>query len=310
MEEADVGLVSHETEKVECCLRDISTCMRDSFDNDCVTSHEDGIDNCSCQSCSDIFLAKSHLRIVRIKRCHALISHSEMNYPELQDKNIPESLLQLECNSNAGLEELKRTLTTGKGKNRKKVTFDDSARVSIESELKNFIKSHFLFNLTANDMSRLLWFEHRIETLNLNCRSTSTCQKPALLRDIDLLLSDLKKLKFFPLICNSYRTSLARLIQNRVWLFLSSDSGLPAINAAWIPSKTGNRTNLEGNINDSNNSKDSCDKQRRKQDIPQRGKKQRGSRKGGKAKRKDKEPAIEDVDKESGKMSFILILYL
>jgi len=83
MEEADVGLVSHETEKVECCLRDISTCMRDSFDNDCVTSHEDGIDNCSCQSCSDIFLAKSHLRIVRIKRCHALISHSEMNYPEL-----------------------------------------------------------------------------------------------------------------------------------------------------------------------------------------------------------------------------------
>ena len=307
--------MSHEAEKVECCLRDISTCMRDNFENDCVTSHEDGIDNRSCQSCSDIFLAKSRLRLLLIQRCHALISPNEVNYPELQD-NIPESLLNLERNSNAGLEELRRILTAGKGKKRKKVTFDDSAKVSIESELKSSIKSDFLFILTANDISRLLWIEHRIEAHNLNCRAASACQKSSLLKDIDLVLSDLKKLKFFPLICNSYRTSLARLIQNRVWLFLSSEAGLPAINAAWLPSKTENRPNLKGNT-DSENSKDSCDAQGTKQNIPPRDKKQKTSRKGSKVKRKAKEPAKVDVDRnekqlslrlESGKLPLILCL--
>ena len=304
MEEAEASLLSHETDKIEHCLHDISNCARAAFGDDRIlhgfSTLYDHADDCACIFCSDICLLKFRIQLLLIKRCYAFLSPKEMNNPELQDKCISDSLMKAERKANAALKMLRNVLKTGKGRKKKKVTFDDNIKVPIESELKNSIKIDALFNLKTDEICNLLWIGYRIEFHCLTCYSAQNGQKSTLLREIDVVLNDMKKLDFFPFISTNYRTSLAKLIQSRVGLYLSSEQGSSAINSVWLPSKAGKRWGAENSTRCSGNNKEPLDTHEANSNVTARCRKQRSSRKGNRQKKKAKEPEcdVENDDKE------------
>ena len=309
IEEAEASLVSDETEKTEHCLNEFESymgvfCGEDHVQNSLHTL-PDHKDECGCYLCCNGFFAKIRLKHLLIQRSHAIFSPNETNSKQLQDDFIHDSIMKVELKTNLELAKLRSLLTADKVKKRKKVTFDDNTNIPIESELENAIKADVVSNLTTDDICCLLSLEYRIEFHCLKCYATPSCQKSILLKEIDLFMNEIRSLVFFPLITTSYRVSLAKLIQSRVGLYLSSEQGLPVINFAWFPRKVVSNPNLGNSVERSEGKDGSLDALKTNQSVTGRGRKQRGSRKRSRQKKKAEEAdsVVESYDENNRQCS-------
>ena len=242
------------------------------------------------------------------RRACALLSSKNMNDQKLTDEAVSQAIAKALYKAKSAFDELRSSLEIAKEKRRKKVTFDDGTNISIESELRTMIKNDTVFSLSTGDISELLYFNDRIELHCLDCKGAQCSQKTTMLEKTDEVINDLRKRKIFPFITVNHGVMLAKLLQNRVQLYLSNEPGFEAISYSWLPTKV----ERSGTVNYSTCSENITTTRKTNQSGAARGRKQRTSRKGTRSKKKDEEPQIivEDTEKlQLGKMCIACYIY-
>ena len=313
IEEAEASLMSNEMDKMDECLHDVVECLKaktESKDDELLgfLNHDS---ECNCGCCSDVFLLNKCIHCLLIRHSYAFLASNEVKDRKMTNSSAYQVLDKAQGKMILVLEDLGKLFMISKGKKRKKVTFDDSCIGCIESELRTIVKNDTLFNLRTKDSAELFYFGYHAEFHSLDCSAVLYSQKRAMLDRMDNFLTGIRSRPLFPFFKVNHGRSLAKLIQCRVELYLSTEEGSKLVEFAWQPCKDEAERVGENDSKALQNAlperkKRNC--RRRDNHVAQGSRRQKSTRKGAVSKKASKELSnAAEGDKEDKKPCSMLL---